>query len=305
MRRSGDRGGSPDQVENPQNQTTKYRHITRMNRKLHTAIHAAIKAGQAIQKIYQTDFAVEHKADQSPLTLADRDAHDIIAAALRGGPEPILSEEGRAIPYETRRQWDSFWLVDPLDGTKEFVKRNGEFTVNIAMIEKRRPILGVIYVPVTDTLYFGTIKHGAYKMEEAHKKGRDCDGKEKAPEGAIDDLINLSRRLPLSQAAPRPYTIVGSRSHSTTDVERIVEESKRLHGAVEFISAGSSLKICMVAEGLADLYPRTGPTMEWDTGAGQAIAQAAGAEVVEFHTMAPLLYNKENLLNPWFTVRWP
>ncbi len=276
-----------------------------MNRKLHTAIGAAIEAGQAILKIYQTDFAVEQKHDQSPLTLADQEAHDIITSALENGPDPILSEEGKSTPYETRCKWDSFWLVDPLDGTKEFVKRNGEFTVNIALIDHQRPVLGVIYVPVADTLYFGTVDHGAYKMDEALKNHLSDAVKEEAADNPIDRLIRRSNRLPLDRDESRPYTIVGSRSHSTPDVDRIVEERKQRHGAVDFISAGSSLKICMVAEGRADLYPRTGPTMEWDTGAGQAIAQAAGAEVVEFDSQTTLLYNKENLLNPWFIARWP
>ena len=231
--------------------------------------------------------------------------HEIIASALENGPEPILSEEGKSIPYKTRRQWDSFWLVDPLDGTKEFVKRNGEFTVNIALIDHQRPVLGVIYVPVADSLYFDTVNHGAYKMDEALKNLLGDGMQEEIADNAIDRLISRSNKLPLRRDASRPYTIVGSRSHSTPDVDRIVEESKQRHGAVDFISAGSSLKICMVAEGLADLYPRTGPTMEWDTGAGQAIAQTAGAEVVEFDSQKTLLYNKENLLNPWFIVRWP
>ena len=276
-----------------------------MNRKLHTAIGAAIEAGQAILEIYQTDFVVEQKQDQSPLTLADQEAHRIIVSALENDPNPILSEEGKSIPYETRCQWDSFWLVDPLDGTKEFVKRNGEFTVNIALIADQRPVLGVIYVPVADTLYFGTLDHGAYKTVEAFKTYRGDSINEGTAVSAIERMINLASRLPLPRDVARPYTIVGSRSHSTPDVERIVEENKQLHGAVDFLSAGSSLKICMVAEGLADLYPRTGPTMEWDTGAGQAIAQSAGAEIVEFDSQATLLYNKENLLNPWFIVRWP
>ncbi len=270
-----------------------------------TVIDASIDAGRAILDVYESDFAVEKKDDRSPLTLADRKAHDIIVAALKKSPHPVLSEEGRAIPYAIRREWDTFWLVDPLDGTKEFIKRNGEFTVNIALIQNQQAVMGVIYVPVADTLYFGTRTLGAFKTVSASKACRKKPLSSMASSDALEYLLGTGAGLPLLANSRRLFTIVGSRSHSTPDVDRIVEESKQRHGEVDFISAGSSLKICMVAEGRADLYPRTGPTMEWDTGAGQAIAQAAGAEVVEFHSRAPLLYNKENLLNPWFRVQRP
>ena len=276
-----------------------------MNDHLIRAIDASVEAGLAILEVYHSDFAVEHKEDKSPLTLADRRAHEIIMSSLKETTPPILSEEGRSIPYTEREAWDTFWLVDPLDGTKEFIKRNGEFTVNIALVQNRCPVLGVIYVPVADCLYFGTPTQGAYKLASALKACRDVPLDSMSPKDALESLIRTGTKLPLRSEAKQPFTIVGSRSHSTPDVDRIIEEYKRSHGEVDFISAGSSLKICMVAEGRADLYPRTGPTMEWDTGAGQAIAQAAGAEVVEFHTHAPLLYNKENLLNPWFRVRRP
>ncbi len=270
-----------------------------------TVIGASLDAGRAILDVYESDFAVEEKDDRSPLTLADRKAHEIIAAALETSPHPVLSEEGREIPYAVRRKWDTFWLVDPLDGTKEFIKRNGEFTVNIALIHNQHPVLGVIYVPVADTLYFGTKTHGAFKTVSASDACREKPLHSMTSQDALEHLLGAGAALPLRMNSSRPFTIVGSRSHSTPDVDRIVEESKQRHGEVDFISAGSSLKICMVAEGRADLYPRTGPTMEWDTGAGQAIAQAAGADVVEFHSREPLLYNKENLLNPWFRVQRP
>ena len=276
-----------------------------MNQQLAAAIDAALAAGKAVLEVYQSDFAVTQKDDKSPLTLADRRAHDIIMAALEKMPHPVLSEEGRSIPYAERRVWDTFWLVDPLDGTKEFIKRNGEFTVNIALVDKQLPVMGVIYVPVADTLYFGALSLGAYRLDKAWaNRGKD-ERLSMEPENYIAHLIRSASRLPRPNDGQRPYTIVGSRSHSTPEVDRIVAENKKIHGAVDFISAGSSLKICMVAEGRADLYPRTGPTMEWDTGAGQAIARAAGAEVNEFHSSIPLQYNKENLLNPWFTVKWP
>ncbi|MDJ0854090.1 MAG: 3'(2'),5'-bisphosphate nucleotidase CysQ [Desulfobacterales bacterium] len=276
-----------------------------LDSELVSAISVSLDAGRAILDVYQSDFAVEEKDDRSPLTLADQRAHEIIVATLEKTPHPILSEEGQSIPYRTRRDWKTFWLVDPLDGTKEFIKRNGEFTVNIALIQNHRPVLGVIYVPVADTLYFGTKMLGAYKTASAFKSCREAPLDSKPPQEAREYLIGTGAALPLHATSKRPFTIVGSRSHSTPDVDRILAETKRIHGQVEFISAGSSLKICMVAEGRADLYPRTGPTMEWDTGAGQAIAQAAGAEVVEFHSQAPLRYNKENLLNPWFRVQRP
>ena len=276
-----------------------------MPKKIIVAIEAALEAGKAVLEVYQSDFAVAQKDDKSPLTLADRRSHDIIMAFLEKMPYPILSEEGRSIPYAERCLWDTFWLVDPLDGTKEFIKRNGEFTVNIALVEKQQPIMGVIYVPVTDTLYFGDAALGAYRMDKALTTCESDDRPLLIPEEYIAHLIRSASRLPIAHDDKRPYTIVGSRSHSTPEVDRIVQENKKIHGKVDFISAGSSLKICMVAEGRADLYPRTGPTMEWDTGAGQAIARAAGAEVIAFHSPIPLQYNKENLLNPWFTVRWP
>jgi 3'(2'), 5'-bisphosphate nucleotidase len=276
-----------------------------MKKRLAVAIDAALEAGKAVLEVYQSDFAVTQKDDKSPLTLADRRSHEIIMASLEKMPHPILSEEGRSIPYAERRLWNTFWLVDPLDGTKEFIKRNGEFTVNIALVEKQQPVMGVIYVPVTDTLYFGEAALGAYRMDKASTTCASDARPSLELEAYIAHLIRSASRLPIAPDHKRPYTIVGSRSHSTPEVDRIVEENKRIHGTVDFISAGSSLKICMVAEGRADLYPRTGPTMEWDTGAGQAIARSAGADVIAFHSTIPLQYNKENLLNPWFTVRWP
>jgi 3'(2'), 5'-bisphosphate nucleotidase len=260
------------------------------------SIFAAVKAGKAILEVYGTDFDVDIKADKSPLTQADRKSHEIIMGDLSNTGIPILSEEGRKIAYAERASWNPFFLVDPLDGTKEFVKRNGEFTVNIALIEERVPVMGVIYVPVKDWLYFAGPGIGAFKLE-----GADAplgDGKVDLPA-----LMEKGKMLPVPKDADRPYTIVGSRSHANPELEAEIEKRRKQHGEVEFISAGSSLKLCLVAEGAADLYPRTGPTMEWDTGAGHAIALLSGAEVVEFDSGQPLKYNKENLLNPWFVVQ--
>jgi 3'(2'), 5'-bisphosphate nucleotidase len=268
---------------------------------LYQAIEAALKAGQAILTIYETDFTVAHKSDQSPLTLADCESHRVIVEGLQSTGFPILSEEGRQLPYRERQAWNTFWLLDPLDGTKEFIKRNGEFTVNIALITDGKPSMGVIYVPVADVLYFGTIENGAYKVANAAGRLAALPVGAEATYPHIAELCVSAERLPLP--SPERFTVVGSRSHSTPDVAAIVEKLKKQHGDVDLISAGSSLKICMVAEGRAQLYPRTGPTMEWDTAAGQAIAEAAGAEMVVFDSKEPMRYNKENLLNPWFVVK--
>jgi len=268
---------------------------------LYQAIQAAIKAGQAILKIYETDFTVTHKPDQSPLTLADCESHRIIVEQLETVGLPILSEEGRQLPYQERQPWHTFWLLDPLDGTKEFVKRNGEFTVNIALITDEKPVMGVIYLPVADILYFGTLQNGAYKMTPAAERLVALLSPEEDKHQRISELCASAERLPLP--SPKRFTVVGSRSHSTPDVDAIVEKLRKIHGDVDLIPAGSSLKICMVAEGRAQLYPRTGPTMEWDTAAGQAIAEAAGAEMVVFDSGKPMRYNKENLRNPWFIVK--
>jgi len=271
---------------------------------LYTAIKSALAAGKAILEVYgSAEMGVEKKADDSPLTLADQRAHEIIMADIGGFGIPILSEEGRNIPYEERRHWPRMWIVDPLDGTKEFIKRNGEFTVNIALVEGGIPTMGVIYLPATDTLYFADRELDAFIMDNCHPGGIG----EKKP-GKMDNLESLVEnafRIPLERDKDRPFTIMGSRSHATPELEEYVETMRQNHGCVDFISAGSSLKICRVAEGRADLYPRLGPTMEWDTAAGQAIAVTSGARVVRHDDGKPLTYNKENLLNPWFVVDRP
>ncbi|MCB2145264.1 MAG: 3'(2'),5'-bisphosphate nucleotidase CysQ [Deltaproteobacteria bacterium] len=271
---------------------------------LKTAITCAVAAGKAILEVYDSaDMVVEKKADNSPLTLADRRSHDIIVAGIAGFGIPILSEEGRNIPFAERKQWSRMWIVDPLDGTKEFIKRNGEFTVNIALAESGRPTMGVIFVPASDTLYFADLDLGAFKIDSWEKIGAG----EKKP-GEMDDLealVEKAFRMPLRHEKDRPFTIMGSRSHATPELEAYVETMRHHYGEVEFISSGSSLKICLVAEGRADVYPRLGPTMEWDTAAGQAIAVASGALVVRHDDGSVLAYNKENLLNPWFIVKRP
>ncbi|MGA8282280.1 MAG: 3'(2'),5'-bisphosphate nucleotidase CysQ, partial [Desulfobacterales bacterium] len=262
-------------------------------------------AGQVILEVYHSEFAVEHKADNSPLTRADRKSHELLMAALKGFHIPILSEEGREMPYKDRKSWERLWIIDPLDGTKEFIKRNDEFTVNIALVEYGLPKLGVVYVPVKDRLYFAAGNLGAYRLDNPlGTDGSDgIGGNDHDPDKTLRRLLKNATRLPAGKRPKKPFIIVGSRSHANPDLKKLVEEKRREHGEVELISAGSSLKICMVAEGLADMYPRLGPTCEWDTAAGQAVAEMAGAKLLDYKTGEPLKYNRPDLLNPWFVVR--
>ena len=264
-----------------------------------TTILAAKRAGEAILEVYDSDFAVEQKDDKSPLTLADKRSHEIIEKVLEqtitvnNSTVPILSEEGKEIPYDERIKWEYFWLVDPLDGTKEFIKRNGEFTVNIALIHKHKPVLGIIYIPVKDVFYIAAINFGAYKLENSSILTEDL---------SIEELIDKSQKLPLNSNDKTTLTVIGSRSHTSEEFTEFVKQLNQKHENVEFISSGSSLKLCLVAEGKADVYPRFGPTMEWDTAAGQAIVEQAKCTVMEAETNEPLNYNKSNLLNPFFIV---
>ncbi len=259
------------------------------------AIKAAIDAGKVILEVYDTeDFDVNMKSDNSPLTRADKKAHEQIVSYLDDTDLPVLSEEGKEMAYNERKDWEYFWLVDPLDGTKEFIKRNGEFTVNIALIHKGIPVLGVIYVPVLKELYFASEKGGAYK-----NSGVLPDDAQKI---SLPILKEKAASLPL-QGLKEKFTIVGSRSHMSPETEEFIKHLAGIYGDVDIISKGSSLKLCMVAEGRADVYPRFAPTMEWDTGAGHAIALGAGFVVTKQDGKTLLDYNKENLLNPWFIVK--
>lgn len=261
--------------------------------KINLPIQASIKAGIEIVKIYDNpnaDFSIERKADNSPLTLADKASHKIIDEILLSIGIPVLSEEGKSIEFETRKKWKKFWLVDPLDGTKEFIKRNGEFTVNIALIENGKPILGVIYIPVSKTLYVGQTETGAWKVENADE---NCDWQ---------FILKHGKKLPIVKNN-KIYTIAGSRSHMSGETQTYLAEIKKKYPEIDFISKGSSIKICMVAEGIADEYPRFGPTMEWDTAAGHAIANASGKKIWLTDFSGELVYNKENLLNPYFIVK--
>jgi 3'(2'), 5'-bisphosphate nucleotidase len=253
-----------------------------------TAIIAALEAGKAILEIYHSGaFDVELKGDNSPLTKADTASHNVIMSYLTKTDIPVLSEEGRDISYQERKDWKQLWIVDPIDGTKEFIKRNGEFTVNIALIENQKPIIGVIYVPVTGELYFSSKELGAYKVKVDIE---DYD---------LDVLLAKANTLPL-QREDKIFTIVASRSHMSAETEAYVQQMREIHGEVNLISKGSSLKLCMVAEGAANCYPRFAPTMEWDTAAGQAICEYAGFEVIDWDTNKNMLYNREDLLNNWF-----
>jgi 3'(2'), 5'-bisphosphate nucleotidase len=259
---------------------------------LQTAVDAALAGGSEILKVYQfEETVVELKTDNSPLTQADKNSHNAIIAILEDTAIPVLSEEGKSISYSTRRMWSRMWVVDPLDGTKEFIKRNGDFTVNIALVQAGVPILGVIYIPVTSELYFGCDEKGAYKVNL----------KEAAIAEDLSDLMKNGMRLPVNEK--RNFTVVGSRSHMSAETTDYIQSLKLLYPELSFKSRGSSLKICMVAEGLADEYPRFAPTMEWDTAAGHALLRASGFEMFQYPEMTPLRYNKENLLNPWFIAR--
>ncbi len=256
------------------------------------AIEASIVAGKEILKIYEGAFEVAYKDDKSPLTIADKMANAAIMKVLRETGIPVLSEEGHEIDFSEREMWSTLWIVDPLDGTKEFIKQNGEFTVNIALVEKGVPTLGVIYVPVDETLYFAADGYGAFRLENAaHVKGFD----------SLSHYIDAAVKLPEKQE--RPFIMVGSRSHMSDETAQYFEGIRKEFPDAEVISKGSSLKICMVAEGSADVYPRFAPTMEWDTAAGHAIARQAGFEVYKAENDEPLNYNKKDLLNPWFIVK--
>ncbi|MFI3289710.1 MAG: 3'(2'),5'-bisphosphate nucleotidase CysQ [Rikenellaceae bacterium] len=264
-----------------------------MKRELQIAIQSAILAGEKILEIYddpQSDFGIERKADNSPLTKADKAAHIQIVELLDQLQIPVLSEEGRSIPYAERKGWNRLWIVDPLDGTKEFIKRNGEFTVNIALVEGGEPTLGVIYIPVTRELYYADREEGAFKVADIKVDELVCDIEKRAV------------KLPLKREHDS-YRVVASRSHLSQQTSDFIESIRFEHPNIELVSKGSSLKICLVAEGSAEVYPRYAPTMEWDTAAGDAILRATGKVLVRAEDGENLEYNKEDLLNPYFVTK--
>lgn len=241
-------------------------------------------AGVAIMQVYSTDFSIVKKDDKSPLTQADLAAHHVIVAALaKLTPHiPILSEESEVIDYDTRKAWSQYWLIDPLDGTREFIKHNGEFTVNIALIDQGRPVLGVVYAPVNDLLYFACKAHGAYKQANA------------------DAVLSIHTRL----LNLKQIVVAGSRSHIDEKMHRFMQNLAQSTGATpELISMGSSLKICLIAEGIADVYPRLGPTSEWDTAAAHCVLLEAGGDVVDESGMSLRYNTKNSLLNPFFFAK--
>jgi 3'(2'), 5'-bisphosphate nucleotidase len=251
---------------------------------LEQVIAIAEDAGKAIMQDYSTDFKVVKKDDNSPLTHADLAAHQVIVKALRKlTPDiPILSEESDTISFQTRSKWQQYWLIDPLDGTREFVKRNGEFTVNIALIDNHLPVLGVVYAPVTKLLYYASLGQGAYKKQQSN-----------LPQKIHTRVLNIKRP-----------TVAGSRSHSNEKMQQFIHHLQKVTGiAPELISMGSSLKTCLVAEGLADVYPRLGPTSEWDTAAAHCILLEAGGDIVDTSNLSLRYNTKDSLLNPSFFAR--
>jgi 3'(2'), 5'-bisphosphate nucleotidase len=260
-----------------------------------TAIKAAIQAGVEILEIYNNNsYQVEYKTDNSPITIADKKAHEIISTLLTETHIPILSEEGADIPYNIRGKWNLFWLVDPIDGTKEFINRNGEFTVNIALIENCKPIFGVIYIPVSGKLYFGSGKN-AYFYQNLEKSYSD-----------IEELLNnieiYKKKLPIEQTIHK-VKIAASRSNLNPETKKYIENIENQYQNTELVHVGSSIKFCLISEGTADIYPRFSTTMEWDTAAGHVIVNASGGTVVNSIDNTELVYNKRDLRNPWFIVK--
>jgi 3'(2'), 5'-bisphosphate nucleotidase len=255
-----------------------------------TALQTAFRAGKAILEVYSQPFDIEFKSDNSPLTIADKKAHSIISEGLSGTALPLLSEEGAQINYEIRKNWDHFWLIDPLDGTKEFIKKNGDFTVNIALISHQQPAFGVVYAPVPGFIYWGS-KSGSYRLNISLLKGNEPEDYQK--------ILTLAEKLPCI-VRPEGFIVLGSRSHLNNETESYIKGLQAIHTDLSFVSRGSSLKFCTLAEGGADVYPRFGPTMEWDTAAGQAVAIFAGCTVKQAENGLPVAYNKPSLLNPFF-----
>ena len=254
------------------------------------AIEAAVNAGDAIMGIYERGFNITYKKDSSPLTDADLASNEVINSVLTLTNIPIISEESEEIEYSIRRHWDLCWIVDPLDGTKEFIKRNGEFTVNIALCKEGKPVMGVIYVPFTKEVYYGDVlQMKAFKTVVINNE--------------IGDLYNENKEIEPAPKTKSKIRVVASRSHMNPETKAFMTDLDKDYEEVEVVTKGSSLKFCLVAEGKADIYPRFAPTMEWDTAAGQAICEAVGLEVIDQATQKPMVYNRKNLLNSYFLVR--
>ncbi len=246
----------------------------------------ARKAGDAIMEIYKTEFTVEMKENKSPLTEADKVSNKIILDELKlhYPAIPFISEETKAIEFSERKTWTHCWLIDPIDGTKEFIKKNGEFTVNIALVENGKPTLGVVLAPALKKMWSAKSGEGCFKINE------------------LGERIQLKKGVEFSRL--NKVRVIGSRSHMSTETESFIQQLKSEGKEIDFVSAGSSIKFCLLADGSADVYPRYAPTMEWDTAAGQAVLEIAGGVVNEAGTLKHLCYNKENLLNPFFLASW-
>lgn len=262
-----------------------------MNRLLELAIAASLEAGDLILNVYNSDdFNIKLKSDNSPLTDADILSNNKICSILGDTNIPILSEEEKEISYELRKKWKLLWVIDPIDGTKEFIKRNDEFTINIALVKNKKPIIGVIYAPALNILYFSSSEIGSYKALNPKRKI------------SLNALIENSKKLPLL-TNKNQYKVVISRSHMSVDTKKYIEKITKIHKNVVFTSIGSSLKICLVAEGSANCYPRLAPTMEWDTAAGQAICENIGISIIDYVTKRPMIYNRKNLTNNSFILK--
>ena len=259
--------------------------------------NAAVRAGAAIMKIYKssTDYDVQLKSDNTPITIADRMAHDTIKRALGETRIPILSEEGRQMLYDERCNWELFWLVDPLDGTMEFIKGNNEFTVNIALMQNNICISAVIYVPYHNKIYIAERGHGAWVM--ANVKPNEL------AKYTYKNIHSEIERLPLKENKHESYRVAVSRSHQTPETYQHIEQLRTIHPDIEIVEQGSSYKFCLLADGSVDYYVRTTTTSEWDTAAGELILSEAGGTTYNYPTGEPLHYNKESLDNPWFIAK--
>ena len=255
------------------------------------AVQTSFRAGSEIMKIYDLAFEVELKGDLSPLTEADKASHELIIKELSAFGYPILSEEGKSIPFEERTAWTKYWCVDPLDGTKEFIKRNGEFTVNIALMDKDTPIMGVICQPVKEVAFAAIVGGNVYRIDSAGL------GKLSA------DTLDSYRLTDTEISSQGEIKVVASRSHRSVETEDFIADLKKQGSKVLLVNSGSALKFCLLAEGKADIYPRFAPTMEWDTAAGHAILKACGRNIILYPGTAEMKYNKPSLVNDWFIAR--
>lgn len=261
-----------------------------------TAINAAVHAGAKIMDVYNSgDFHIEAKSDLTPITLADKLAHDTIKSDLATTRIPVISEEGRSISYDERVSWDLFWMVDPLDGTDEFINRTSDFTVNIALIQNGYPAIGIVYAPAYERLYFAIKEHGAYKKNNIK------------PSASINfsysETVEKSQKMPLYGSNDNKLIVVTSRLHVSPETSEYVNDLRKKYSDIVVMRRGSSLKMCMLAVGKAHIYPRLDTTWEWDTAASQIIAEEAGFLVCSYETGERLSYNKENMQNPWFVCK--